>query len=160
MVSGAMHQIEMHLLNSLMPMSSTAGHFDYNVCNLHGYPRSSDSERTGFVIHPGKGWLGASTSARVTDSSASAAREIAGFNCWYIKVDVNTYLPPFRLFFIVTSILLHLRNFRHHLKMMGMPHVCKFLNFSTSVSSGSVLVSCQSGLFLCAVWHLQVAVLR
>ena len=44
---------------------------------------------SGFVVHPDKGWLGASPDACVTDPSSAQVEGIAEFKCPYTKLGVT-----------------------------------------------------------------------
>ena len=54
----------------------------------HGHPELKTSS-SGFVVHPEKGWLGASLDAWVTDPSCNLTQGIAEFKCPYSKLDIT-----------------------------------------------------------------------
>ena len=47
------------------------------------------TRRSGFVVHPEKGWLGASPDAWIHDPSCESPNGIAEFKCPYSKADVS-----------------------------------------------------------------------
>ena len=56
--------------------------------NKHGHPGLQASP-SGFVVHPEKGWLGASPDAWVMDSSVTPSKGIAEFKCPFTKLGAS-----------------------------------------------------------------------